>query len=69
MFEKLTLNDKVFNVQKIHLSPRGLENTADNDVRSIQSPSLAGRAGVGLLIIHCSATLPDQRVSVQDIDR
>lgn len=51
MFEKLTLNDPVFNV------------------RGFQSPSLTGRAGVGLLVIHCSATLPGQRVSVQDIDR
>ena len=89
MFEKLTLNDPVFNVRETHLnSPEthlnppcegGLGNSTDNDVQSIQAPSLTGRAGVGLgravarsvslLIIHCSATLPGQRVSVQDIDR
>ena len=103
MFEKLTLNDPVFNVRETHLNPPethlnspethlnppcegGLEDSTDNEVRSIQPPSLTGRAGVGLgragvglgravarsvslLIIHCSATLPGQRVSVQDIDR
>ena len=58
MFEKLTLNDPVFNVPNYPL------------------PSLTGRGKgegpvgpVRLLIIHCSATLPDQRVTVQDIDR
>ena len=82
MFEKLTLNDPVFNVRETHLNPPcegGLGNSTDNEVRSIQAPSLTGRDGVGLgravarsvslLIIHCSATLPGQRVSVQDIDR
>ena len=89
MFEKLTLNDKLFNVRETHLNPPethlnppckgGLGNSTDNEVRSIQAPSLTGRDGVGLgravarsvslLIIHCSATLPGQRVSVQDIDR
>ena len=116
MFEKLTLNDPVFNVRETHLnSPEthlnppceggledsidnevrethlnppcegGLVNSTDNEVQSIQAPSLTGRDGVGLgkagegpgavarsvslLIIHCSATLPGQRVSVQDIDR
>ena len=88
MFEKLTLNDPVFNVRETHLNPPcegGLWNSTDNEVRSIQAPSLTGRDGVGLgrdgegpgavarsvslLIIHCSATLPGQRVSVQDIDR
>ena len=88
MFEKLTLNDPVFNVRETHLNPPckgGLGNSIDNEVRSIQAPSLTGRDGVGLgkagegpgpvarsvslLIIHCSATLPDQRVTVQDIDR
>ena len=55
MFEKLTLNDPVFNVPNYPL------------------PSLGrGKGPVGpvrLLIIHCSATLPDQRVTVQNIDR
>ena len=117
MFEKLTLNDPVFNVRETHLNPPethlnppethlnppethlnppethlnppcegGLEDSTDNEVQSIQTPSLTGRDGVGLerdgvglgravprsvslLIIHCSATLPGQRVSVQDIDR
>ena len=79
MFEKLTLNDPVFNVRETHLNPPcegGLGNSTDNEVQSIQAPSLTGRDGVGLgrvgvslLIIHCSATLPGQRVSVQDIDR
>ena len=107
MFEKLTLNDKAFNVQdyplpsieggvgggssfnvqETHLNPPcegGLVGCTNNDVWSFQSPSLTGRlrvstaigelqrrraAGVDLLIIHCSATLPDQRVTVQDIDR
>ena len=93
MFEKLTLNDPVFNVRETHLNPPethlnppcegGLGNSTDNEVQSIQAPSLTGRDGVGLgkagvglgrvgvslLIIHCRATLPGQRVSVQDIDR
>ena len=58
MFEKLTLNDPFFNVPNYPL------------------PSLTGRdkgegpdRSVRLLIIHCSATLPGQRVSVHDIDR
>ena len=72
MFDKLTLNDPVFNVPGTHLNPPckgGLGNSIDNEVRSIQAPSLPVREGVGLLIIHCSATLPGQRVSVHDIDR
>ena len=58
MFEKLTLNDPVFNVQETHLNPPethlnppcegGLGNSTDNEVRSIQAPSLTGRDGVGL---------------------
>ena len=65
MFEKLTLNDPVFNVRETHLnSPEthlippethlnppcegGLEDSTDNEVRSIQAPSLTGRDGVGL---------------------
>ena len=58
MFEKLTLNDPLFNVPNYPL------------------PSLTGRGkgegpdrSVSLLIIHCSATLLDQRVTVHDIDR
>ena len=58
MFKKLTLNDPLFNVPNYPL------------------PSLTGRdkwegpdRSVRLLIIHCSATLPGQRVSVHDIDR
>ena len=79
MFEKLTLNAPVFNVPGTHLNPPckgGLGNSIDNEVRSIQAPSLTGRGKgespgrpVLLLIIHCSATLPGQRVSVEDIDR
>ena len=56
MFEKLTLNDKVFNVPDYPL------------------PSLAEGQGEGLgrsvsfAVIHCSATFPNQRVTIQDID-
>ena len=60
MFEKLTLNDPVFNVQNYPLP-------------SIEGGVGGGSMGPGrvcsLLIIHCSATLPNQRVTVQDIDR
>ena len=51
MFEKLTLNDPVFNVRETHLNPPcegGLGNSTDNEVQSIQAPSLTGRDGVGL---------------------
>ena len=73
MFEKLTLNDKAFNVQGYPLP--SIEGDCEPAQQS-GSLSDGGRAGGGsgrvrvtLLIIHCSATLPDQRVSVQDIDR
>ena len=72
MFEKLTLNDPVFNVPNYPLPSLG----------RLQAGTAIGepwrrRAGKGedpdccvhLLIIHCSATLPDQRVTVHDIDR
>lgn len=57
MFEKLTLNDRVFNSpQPLFLPPLG------------ELEGARGR-GCSLLIIHCSATMPGQRVSVQDVDR
>ena len=61
MFEKLTLNDPLFNVPNYplpSLTGRGKGESPGAVVRSVR-----------LLIIHCSATLPDQRVTVQDIDR
>ena len=75
MFEKLTLNDKVFN-SPLQPPPEG----EALDSMAFLIPSLRGRVREGLegcrevkeislLIIHCSATLPGQRVSVQDIDR
>lgn len=57
MFEKLTLNDPVFNVPN-YPHPSFKQGVDGGPIRSIR-----------LLIIHCSATFPDQRVSVQDIDR
>jgi len=41
------------NPPETHLNPPcegGLENSADNEVRSIQAPSLTGRDGVGLRV-------------------
>lgn len=53
MFRKLTLNDPVFNVPGLLLP--SIENGAK-------------KRGCTLAVIHCSATFPNQRVTVQDID-
>ena len=45
------LKEELEKREQTHLNPPcegGLENTPTNDVRSIQYPSLTGRAGVGL---------------------
>ena len=54
MFRKLALNDPVFNVPGLLLP--SIENGAK-------------KRGCTLAVIHCSATYPNQRVTVQDIDR
>ena len=76
MFEKLTLNDKAFNVQGYPLPSLGRlrAGTAIGELQRRRTGRGEGPvAPVGrscsLLIIHCSATLPDQRVTVEDIDR
>lgn len=53
MFRKLTLNDPVFNVPGLLLP--SIKNGAK-------------KRGCTLAVIHCSATFPNQRVTVQDID-
>ena len=60
MFEKLTLNAPVFNVPNYPLPSLGRGKG--------EGPGAVARS-VSLLIIHCSATLPGQHVSVEDIDR
>ena len=57
MFEKLTLNNKVFNVPSYPLPSLEMGMTEG-----------AGRS-VSLIIIHCSATRICQQVTVKDIDR
>ena len=59
MFRKLTLNDKFFNVPG-YLLPSLVEE---------QGGESSGMRSVSLLIIHCSATLPGQHVTIQEIDR
>ena len=66
MFEKLTLNDKLFNSPSPLSPPVG---ELDGTSSPLNLPPSGGLRGANLLIIHCSATLPGQRVSVQDIDR
>ena len=76
MFEKLTLNDKAFNVQDYPLTSLGRlrAGTAIGELQRRRTGRGEGPVdpvgrSCSLLIIHCSATLPDQRVTVQDIDR
>ena len=72
MFEKLTLNDPVFNVPNYPLPSLG-RLRAGTAIGELQRRRAGKEEGPGrcvsLLIIHCSATLPDQRVSVEEIDR
>lgn len=58
MFEKLTLNDPVFNVPNYPLTSLIGRGKGEGPIRSIS-----------LLVIHCSATLPGQSATVEDIDR
>ena len=76
MFEKLTLNDPVFNVPNYPLPSLGRlrAGTAIGELQRRRAGKGEGPVdpavrSVRLLIIHCSATLPGQRVTVQDIDR
>lgn len=66
MFEKLTLNDKLFNCPSPFSPPLG---KLEGAVKGATFPPLGGLRGANLLIIHCSATLPHQRVTVEEIDR
>ncbi len=63
MFEKLTLNDPVFNVPNYPL-PSLVEGQGEGPMVPVGTVRT-----VRLLVIHCSATLPGQRVTVEDIDR
>ena len=46
-----------------------LNDPVFNSPQPLFLPPSGESRGINLVIIHCSATLPDQRVTVEDIDR
>ena len=66
MFEKITLNDPAFNMRGF---PSPSLFLTGGEAKGEEEVAVPGRRSVSLAVIHCSATLPGQHVTVQDIDR